>query len=345
MIKSLSIRNFQSHKATHLDFHSGVNVIVGESDSGKTAIIRALRLLVWNRPQGDSIRSNWGGRTKVEITTDIDTIARTKDTEEAYKLNTLTFKAFKTEVPEEIQQALNLTEINLQSQLDAPFLLSNSAGEVAAHFNRVAKLDKIDRGMQNINSWIKTLVSDIGYKQSSLSNAQKDLLAFEDLDKFEAEVEVLETMESRLTNKRANQAKLSGILNDLTQSDTNIQSYAGKLEIDGILNEILKAIEGKKELENKKEELHTLLEGIHYDIYNQKEYDKILSIEPDITKLLKLFEQKTKAEVEQSRLTRMLKTVADNDKAIRSAEVNFETLHEQFDKAFPDRCPLCNKPK
>ena len=45
MIKSLSVKNFQSHKDTKLDLSIGVNTIVGLSDSGKSGFIRALKAL------------------------------------------------------------------------------------------------------------------------------------------------------------------------------------------------------------------------------------------------------------------------------------------------------------
>jgi len=67
MIKNIRIINFQSHQNSFLKFDSGVNIIVGESDRGKSAIIRALRWLIWNRPTGDDFRSNWGGDTEVTI--------------------------------------------------------------------------------------------------------------------------------------------------------------------------------------------------------------------------------------------------------------------------------------
>jgi len=70
MIQQLSIANFQSHKDTTLAFDPGLNVIVGPTDCGKTAVIRALRWLIWNRPMGEAFRSTWGGDTEVEITTD-----------------------------------------------------------------------------------------------------------------------------------------------------------------------------------------------------------------------------------------------------------------------------------
>ncbi len=44
-IKSLELINFQSHKQTLLDFSDGLNVIIGESDNGKTSIMRAFRFI------------------------------------------------------------------------------------------------------------------------------------------------------------------------------------------------------------------------------------------------------------------------------------------------------------
>lgn len=47
-IKSLHLKNFQSHKQTNIiDIHPGINVIIGKSDSGKSSIIRALGALIY----------------------------------------------------------------------------------------------------------------------------------------------------------------------------------------------------------------------------------------------------------------------------------------------------------
>src|SRR5690554_5109154 len=106
MITSLEIQNFQSHKETLLEFEPGVNVIIGPSDSGKTAILRALYWLVWNRPLGDAFRSSWGGDTKVVLETKDGMVKRFKGKEDHYKLfydppfDPIEFKAFGTQVPD-----------------------------------------------------------------------------------------------------------------------------------------------------------------------------------------------------------------------------------------------------
>ena len=66
MIKQLNIHNFQSHEDSSLNFTEGVNVIIGASDSGKSAIIRALKFVVYNSPSGSDMRSWWGGETSVK---------------------------------------------------------------------------------------------------------------------------------------------------------------------------------------------------------------------------------------------------------------------------------------
>ena len=60
MIKSIHLRNFQRHKKLDIDLSEGVNVIVGPSDIGKTAILRALYWLRFNRPLSTEVLHTWG---------------------------------------------------------------------------------------------------------------------------------------------------------------------------------------------------------------------------------------------------------------------------------------------
>ena len=60
MIHSIKIQNIQSHKDTQLEFNPGINAIVGSSNNGKSAILRALYWVVYNRPLGtDNLLSHW----------------------------------------------------------------------------------------------------------------------------------------------------------------------------------------------------------------------------------------------------------------------------------------------
>lgn len=42
-ITNLLIENFQSHSRSEFDFGKGLTVIIGPSDNGKSAVLRAMR--------------------------------------------------------------------------------------------------------------------------------------------------------------------------------------------------------------------------------------------------------------------------------------------------------------
>lgn len=159
MIKKLIIENFQSHEKTELNLDPGVNVITGVSQSGKTAILRALYWLLHNRPSGDRIRSSFAkGATKVMIeTSEGDQIWHVKDDKiNSYALGNEVFDKIGRDIPDMVQRALKVSELNVQKQLDEPFLVTSSAGEVAKTINRITRLEMVDNWVtdltQNINS-------------------------------------------------------------------------------------------------------------------------------------------------------------------------------------------------
>jgi exonuclease SbcC len=159
MIKKLIIENFQSHEKTELNLDPGVNIITGVSQAGKTAILRALYWLLHNRPSGDRIRSNFAkGATKVMIeTSEGDSIWHVKDDKiNSYALGNEVFDKIGRDIPDMVQRALRISELNVQKQLDEPFLVTSSAGEVAKTINRITRLEMVDNWVtdltQNINS-------------------------------------------------------------------------------------------------------------------------------------------------------------------------------------------------
>lgn len=351
MIKSLRLQNFQSHKDSLLEFNPGVNVIIGPSDSGKTAIIRIIRWIERNRPGGDAFRSTWGGQTTGTMETDEATVIRLRNnTENGYVLETggkvkTDFKAIKTDVPEEIQIALNLNEINLQSQLDAPFLLSNSPGEVARHFNKVAHLDQIDKGLASVQKWLREIEQDVSSKDKQLTQSNEDLEGFIYLEKFEIDLEILEGMEKRMINEVTGKNKLVALVGKITEvsQEYTKQSYITKAS--ALVNKILGWYD-EKELVNKDSiKLDGLIKAIQGVNNRLKRESEILGIENLVDSLIQLHEDKFKNAAEVSSLEELVEKIRRTKKKILLANEKYESLHEKFDKEFPDICPLCNKPK
>ena len=349
MIKSLEIHNFLSLVNVLINLHPGVNVFVGSTDVGKSAILRGLKLAIWNRPLGESFLS-WphvrdGEGLFVKIITDDHTIIRSKDKIEKYELDKTSFTAFNKDVPEEIIRALNITKINWQGQFDPPFLLSLSPGEVASHFNKVARLDKIDTSLQNIQSWIRQLTSDIKYKEGQVEHDTEALKQFEHLEKFEIDVEVLEGMDKKLFNLRSNHTKLCLIYNSYLTNAEQILCFQDDLKIEKPLNQIF---EWKYEIEDigtEGSELNFLVKQIK-DVQTEiLEQEELITLEKPVNALLELYENKETADDQRKRLFRAVSQLNGTNGQLETAEVRHKTLQVEFDRVFPNICPLCGKPK
>ncbi len=61
-LKTVILENFQSHKYSIVEFNEGLNVIVGPSDTGKSAIIRGIKWALYNEPAGDYFIREGGER-------------------------------------------------------------------------------------------------------------------------------------------------------------------------------------------------------------------------------------------------------------------------------------------
>lgn len=346
MITSLKIENFQSHKLSELEFSEGVNIIVGSSDSGKTAIIRAIRWLTFNKPSGDEMRSNWGGDTSVSICTPDQYFCRNKTKGgNEYILDGLSFKAFGTEVPAEITKDLNLNTINIQQQLDSPFLLSETPGAVAAHWNKVAHLEKIDTGLQNINSSIRELTSDIKYAEGQKLSLVEELTKFEYLEKFEVEVEVLEGMDKHLVKNCANSYKLGKLLTSYKTNEETILEYKETLELEEPVNNILSLIELGAEADLKEVKLDKLvcqIKEVQTEIEDQRWY---ILIETPLLVILKLYKDKEEVDNQRKNLFKTISGLNNIKTRLTSAKALQTSLQDKFEEAMPigSICPLCNQ--
>jgi len=351
MIKSLKIQNFQSHEQSAIEFSSGVNIIVGGSDSGKTAIIRALRWLIWNRPSGNAIRSNWGGETNVQLVVEKNIVVRSKDKQDKYIIKTgqkkdIEFKAIGVSVPEEISRLLNINEINLQTQFDVPFLLSESPGVVAQHFNKVARLDKIDTGTSNVNSAIRSLEQTIKYKTTDIESKEEELKRFEHLDKFEIDVEVLEEMDIKYIASLRNQTKLKTLANDIQEVNYDIESYAPLLALEKPLTQVLDWIKQKDELEEDKTDLLVDIRDILDTEEKIIKQNKIFALKTPVNNLLQLYEDVEIAVGRKTSLFKLLSNVKHINTQFNTENVNNRALQAKFDKEMPigSICPFCNQP-
>jgi exonuclease SbcC len=352
MITKLEINNYLSHKHSEFTFVNGVNVLVGLSDAGKSAVMNALRWVMRNEPSGDSFRSWWGGSTYVKIVIDdVYEITRLRnDQENGYILCNLKnetvkshFNAIKNGVPEEIATILNIDETNIQTQLSTHFLLSNTPGEVAKHFNKVAKLDKIDLANSNINSWINTINQDIKYKSEELTKNTDKLATFNYLEKLETEVEVLENMQNQLLNQQNNAKKLEKLIIKLETIEVEIAEQQKILEIEPYVNNLLDLYSKRKELEVRYSKLSKIIKSIESTQAEIEENEKLIPVGNIIDDLLQLYSERKQKQTEYNKLEKLIINIENAQNDIQISEKHYMVFYKQLKDNMPEQCPFCEQ--
>jgi exonuclease SbcC len=168
-IKSIELVNFQSHQSTLIEPAppGKLTVITGPSDSGKTAIIRALKWAFNNQPQGADFMRTGASVVRVNVKfADRNIVVRERTAAtNRYKIirpvtaagpdNTETFEGFGSTVPLEVQEITGVRTVkiadqdlllNLSEQLDPPFLgqKSTTAPGRAKILGKLAGTEEID---------------------------------------------------------------------------------------------------------------------------------------------------------------------------------------------------------
>jgi exonuclease SbcC len=347
MIKELNIRNFQSHKDTTLKFHPGVNVILGTTDSGKTAIIRALKWVVQNKPTGEDFRSSWGGDTVVIATTKEGVVSRRKgDRENSYMLYKYNdpgesiFTAFGSTVPEPIQQFFNMEEVNLQQQLDSPFLLSQTPGQVAQYFNRIAGIDIIDTATKNVNKSIQDTKRSSEYKKNDIEKKKCQLDNYATLDVFEVKLEELEQLEkTRLQTVRL-YSSLETTINRLKQVNEKIAKCKKVTTFESRVNALFTKLTNKNENELKKDRFVILLNKVKKVNKQLKKIAKITTFENTVNTTLQISRQKQQETAKFNRFNLLVGKYTTVTKRLQETAKIIAQKQTIFDEHLTV-CPLC----
>lgn len=230
------IRNFQSHPDTAVDFAPGINAFIGESDQGKSAVLRGLLWAVDNRPSGDAIVSDWARDEKgvltdecsVTVESDAGTLRRIKTKgRNGYDVNGLKLDAIRTGVPTEVASFFGIESVNVQRQLDPPFLLADSGGARARFFNQLIKLEEIDQTMSAAESLRRTTAAAIKPIEVEIETTKGALGVLEGLPAVQEKAEALRVDEAELRVLEARKAALGAVLVSLRESRELVRRFQG----------------------------------------------------------------------------------------------------------------------
>jgi exonuclease SbcC len=190
MIQGLKIFNYQSLRELEIAL-GRFTVIFGESDTGKSAIIRAIHSAVNNQAGQDFISH---GKSNATVIFELEslTVDWTKGKSATYSLKKSdalkeTFEKMGRNVPEEISEVLKIGrtafgeqefDANIHSQMEPPFLLTESPATRAKLLGEMSGVNILYRAIQECRRRVQSTKRLQTTRLNDLEKSKEDLHSY-----------------------------------------------------------------------------------------------------------------------------------------------------------------------
>lgn len=371
-LQFLKIQNFQTHEKLKVEIDPRVTSIIGPSDVGKSAIVRALRWLCLNTPSGDAFVKDGTPGTTIRLKIDDKEVFRRKgkDTNE-YGLDDQVFKSFGSSVPEPIEKLLRVSPLNFQSQLDGPLWFNDSAGQVSKNLNSLIDLESIDECIQEINKRCSRAQTEaeVCEKRTREALDKRDSLKW--ILIAEADHNLLDEKEKALQELRAS---ASTLLATTAAARTHEEQRDKARDLIKPLTLVVTQAEGLNKARLKRTRLNTLVEDAKKqasikapDISslsktaNEVKFrsDKITRLRqlmfsiiqssnvraPDLERLNSLQKDIRILEHRKERVTMLIELATKETGRHAEYQLLFQELNKQLKEGWSGVCPTCQRPK
>lgn len=350
MIQSVQIKNFESHKDTFVEFDKGMNVLAGSSSSGKSAIRRALQFVIYNEFGKNQI-SWWAVNAKgaqkepTEVTIVLDTgtviTRRRSSTENVYVINDKVLEAVGSNVPEEVATALNFMDINCQSQMERPFLVSESAGEVARMFNRVVSLEDADLYQSAVEGMRRKCNTDLEATGTAITTLTADINSIDWLDKADKVIRTIQRLEDATVDAEQ-------VVSNLSSTATQYNNATERMDQTACLERatyLLQAVEDinkfdKARVEQQCSTLEATLASMEYHSSILATWLAVEPAERFIARITGILESTTLSKDAVDVLVDTME--AHNSRTALLAEVEEELALVETEFGRVEFCPLCH---
>ena len=182
-IKTLTLKNFQSWKNSTIKFTKGLNIIVGNSDSGKSAIFRAIDSIFTGKFFPDYVRKQEKeSMVKLEFDDNSIFVREKNKTKQLAEANGIKFERIGKEIPQEYFDCLGKTNISvgekeipvcLRNQDDSYFFINSSDYEKSKIIGSVCGIDIVDKIMESINKDIRENNSKIKFLSEQMQKTKE----------------------------------------------------------------------------------------------------------------------------------------------------------------------------
>jgi DNA repair protein SbcC/Rad50 len=236
VIQSIRIENFQAHKSLRVKLDPSITTIVGPSDTGKSAVVRALSWVAFNSPSGASFIRDGSDSCTVGVIVDNKIIKRKRGkTANYYELivdkgKKKRLESLRGDVPDDVKSALKLEKINFQYQHDSPMWLSESAGQVAKNLNEIVDLDLIDRVLTSINKSTRTVAAEMSVCEGRLLEAGQRVKSLEWINDAIKDYSKIESTQKQIDEVRTKHTQLQALVDSVSSARDKVRKLSQIVE-------------------------------------------------------------------------------------------------------------------
>lgn len=225
MIRGIKLVGFQSHVDTSINLTEGLNVITGPSDSGKTAVIRAVRWVALNEPQGDAVVNQNVGYAQVTVITDTGVVTKVRNKGKVrYEINIdgENISYDKSEIPQEVYRILGINKTSFGDvevvlpfafQLDAPFLISSPASFGGKVLGKICNADTVELAVKKSSREVSQANDAKRQAEKTIEETKLALQSYENLQEVEQRLQQCRELVTDIEKGIVNRDTLSKLHN------------------------------------------------------------------------------------------------------------------------------------
>lgn len=280
-ITKVVLHNFQAHSDLEVNF-SEFTAIVGASDKGKSAIVRAIKWCLYNEPPRKKGFIKRGTTTAWVIVhfSDGTIIKRTKNksgSENSYDITyatgeTLHLENFGVGPKYEVVAAHRMFPIdmfgeqqtlNIHDQLSPPFFLGQSPTNKAVLIGNLGHTDTIDLAIKNASSEARAKKAKMKEYKVDLKEVKSELSELKDIGSMEKSFEFAKEKLKDIEYLEVKSKHIKDILEPLQKYSDRLSELKENLVDINVINDSLSDIEEASASLKKVNEINELLESLN----------------------------------------------------------------------------------
>ena len=375
-IKKVELHNFQSHEYTEMEFDRGLNVILGNSDVGKTAILRAIKWALYNEPKGDYFIRQGEKDVSVKVTFSNGVVVERAKTpsKNSYFLvdssgNEMRFEGFGIDVPKEITDVTNMykvsldnsnnkTILNIAEQLDGPFLLNEQASLRASAIGRLIGVNYVDDALRNVVRDNKRTNQEIVELGKNKEDLKEQLDEFSYIKDYKEKYEKITKIRNKIKNLQDRLELSSKLKENLDKNKIELEETSNLVEKFNSLNKLEILIPNLENFILKKNNFENYLNKVvktdsEIDLINNN-LNKLQSLDDLSLRVSKISENKNSLSIyenlydkykknirELSEVNNALKNYRNNDEIQKISEI-LKNKMDFYSKIYGYRADLNN---